>query len=214
MKTRIIAMILAIVVIISVFPASNVEAASRTKKKAYKAYYKWIKSDEAKADDYANHRFNKFKLLDLDNDKIPELIALYEDRNNTDINNYAICTYDGKKVNSLKVSEGVAGAGGFRGVVTYIPKKGKIAACTSWAPSGSSYDTYYKIKKGKIIKTNELSMTREFYPKATETYKINSKTVSKSKYNKTEKKIYASKKAAYFEKLKYISKKKMLKKLK
>ena len=80
--------------------------------------------------------------------------------------------------------------------------------------TGSSYDTYYKIKQGKIVITHTLTMERTFYPQQTETYKVNKKVVSKSKFEKTEKKIYASKKSVNFDKLKFISKKKMLKKLK
>ncbi len=214
MKKRFISMLLVLAVLVAAFPSSNVEAASRTKKKAYKAYYKWMKSDEMKISDYREEKFNKFKLVDLDNDKIPELIALYEDRVGTDVNTYAICTFDGKKVNSIKVCSGVAGAGGFRGSVSYIPKKGKIAAYSMSSGTGSSYDTYYKIKKGKIVITHTLTMERTFYPQQTETYKVNKKVVSKSKFEKTEKKIYASKKSVNFDKLKFISKKKMLKKLK
>ena len=214
MKKRVIAFVLALVVVIGFMPQLSAEAAgTRTKKAAYKAYYDWIKSSESKISDYNTHRYNKYKLIDLDNDKIPELIGLYQDRNQTFIDNYVICAFDGEKVNSVKVTSGVAGVGGFRGGASYVPKKGKVFE-TVWHSIGSyEYHTVYKIKNGQIKKQYDINFNLD-YKTNKKVYKCNDKKISKSKYDSLVKKKCTSSKAKGFGNLKYISKKKMLKKLK
>ena len=214
MKKRVIALLLALVVVIGFMPQGSAEAAgTRTKKAAYKAYYDWIKSSESKVSDYNTHRYNKYKLIDLDNDKIPELVGLYQDRNQTYIDNYIICSFDGVKVNTVKLTAGVAGVGGFRGGASYVPKKGKVFQTTFHSVGSYEYHHVYKIKKGEIKETYDVNYNMDFRSNK-RIYKCNGKKISKSKFNSLVKKKCSSSKSKDFGKLKYISKKKMLKKLK
>ena len=222
MKKRLIAAILALVVVIGFMPQGSAEAAGKiSKKAAYKAYYKWMKSDDAKIErwygGYKKVYYKKYTLLDINGDKVPELIALYEDRDGTWINSYKICQFDGTKVNVLETQSGVAGAGGYRGDTTVTPKKGRLYIFSISSGTGSTYEEYYKVTKKGFQKKYDLDFTRSYMNGETLTYKINDKTVSKKKFNSLHKKLertYNSKKSKSLEDLKYISRKKMLKKLK
>ncbi|MBR6223257.1 MAG: hypothetical protein IKQ71_07450 [Lachnospiraceae bacterium] len=211
MKKRIFSLFLALVMALCLVPSANTYAAKRTKKAALKAYYAYLKS--GKPQTYRDKKYNKFTLMDLDNDKIPELVAQYKDREGTFVDYYVILAYDGSTVQTLDVSEGVAGAGGFRGNLSYMPKKGLIYNLTWSSGTGSQYNTLYSLKNGKF--TTKVKMVNE---RDMKTYKLNytwnGKKTTEKKQNAKFNKLYNTKKAKTFDKLKYISRKKMLSKLK
>ena len=208
MKKIVTSILLALILLVGSISMGNVEAASRSKKKAYKAYYDWMKSSAAK-------EYKKFRLEDLDKDGIPELIALNQERKMTYIDCYMICAFDGTKVNTISLMAGVAGAGGYRGSSSYIPKKGKIYEYSFHSIGSYEYKTAYTLKKGVFNKKHSLSMERIYTKgKYKATYKYNNKKINKKKFKSLSKKYFSSNKEKSFEDLKYISKKKMLKKLK
>ncbi len=223
MKRRIITFLLALVVIIGFMPQGNVEAAGKiSKKAAYKAYYNWMKSSNAKTEVYDGtfHKvyYKKYTLVDINNDKVPELIALYENRYQTWLNYYKICSFDGYKVNEFSASSGVAGAGGYRGYTKITPKKSKLYSFSTSSGTGSTYESYYKFTKKGFKEKYSLNFERTYVSGGEKlTYKINNKVVSKKKFNSVHKKLeksYNSGKSTDLDDLKYISRKKMLKKLK
>lgn len=194
--------ILFLFMLLALIPSVNVQAAS--KKSAYKAYRSWLAksapvSDSGKAYEYC--------LLDLDNDKVPELIGHYYDKDYFR-DHYVICTFDGKKVNTKKL------AADFRTDVSYLPQKGKVQLLGIDSPAFMTiYIKIYTIKKGKIKSsasgdTSFDTDTNKFI------YEWKGKRVSKKAFDKASKKAFNSSNGKSFSELKYISKSKMKKKLK
>ncbi|MBE5922892.1 MAG: hypothetical protein E7271_00300 [Lachnospiraceae bacterium] len=224
MKKRIITVFIVLAALFCFIPKCSSEAAGKiTKKKAYKAYYKWMESDEAKTEvynrktkEYSKIYYTEYALLDINGDKVKELIALYKDREGTHINRYVICHFNGKKVNTLIASSGVSGVGGYRGGTVAVPPKGVIAAHSISSGTGSKYDTYYKMTKAGFKEIYSLTYDRSYTMEGeTISYIINHKKASKKEYNKLKKKLdkkYSNEKD--IDDLKYVSRKKMLKKLK
>ncbi len=206
MKKRMLAILITLVIILSVVPSVNTEAAARTKKKAYKAYYSWIKkSADAK-------KYTDYKLLDMNNDKIPELIGTYQDADNQYLHYYIVCSYDGSEVKMLGLVDGVNSFG--KTTVSYIPKAGKVCSTSTTSSTTSSFDYIHKIKKdGKLEILAKTSKTKS-YDQTGYIYRWDDVEVTEAEYNKKYAKAYNASKAKSFGSLKYTSKKKMLKQLK
>lgn len=192
--------VLLLVMFIMLVPSVSVQAAS--KKKAYKAYYNWLAKEAPK-------EYKKYTLVKLDGDKVPELIGHYSVEY---LDYYIVCSYDGKNVVTQEFQEGVATAGGFRGSLLYIPKKGKILSSSFLAGTGDANDDIYALKKGKFKRVAAGESGYEF--NGDQHYTWNNKKVSKKNYNKKLKKVFNKSKGKSFTSLKYISKSKMKKKLK
>lgn len=195
---KIVAMLLVFTVLCSGIPSTQVQAASKAK--TYKAYYNWLNKKSPSL-------YKKYKLVNLDGDKVPELVGCFKDKD-FGVTYYVVCSYNGKKVTTEEFAGGAASSGGFRGGVSYIPGKGKILS-TEWSSgTGEGDDTLYQLKKGKfkatILGTFKMGMS----------YKWKKKKVSEKVYYKKLKKVFNSSKAKSFDELKYISKSKMKKKLK
>lgn len=203
---KIITTLMILTLTAAVFPMQS--SASVKKKDAYKAYIKWINASE-------NKDYKKYKLMDINKDGVNELIANYfSPMYNTE--QYAILTFDGKKVDVKEARSGVASAGGYRGDTCINKSKGRIVETSVSSGTGSSYDYITVIKNGKFVQTVELidEIKYSYYSSSTsQQYLYNQKKISKSKYNQLSKK-YFSGKDTDLEKVKYVSRSKIKKQLK
>ena len=149
-------------------PASNVNAASK-RTKALKAYQKKLTRLDS--------RYNKFALIYLDKDSIPELPIT------PDFSVHAVAgevyTYTGGKLKQLKY------AGSDYGRLIYSKKK-SVVSNSAWINGYGAVSTFYRFnKKGKRTKLK--TFEEAYLPKTL--YKINGKKVSKKKFNSEYKKI-------------------------
>lgn len=194
---KIISMFMILVLIVMAFPITEVHA--KNSKKVYKAYYSWIKKKAPKG-------YNSFKLIKLDNNKTPELLAVkHEDM----CDEYILCTYKSGKVTGNNFISGMAGGSWYAWSTSYIPKSGKLFYGEYIRSNGEETNTIYKLKNGKLKKKYIGYISPELRG-----YKWNKKSVSKNTYDKKLNKVYKREKAKDFSQLKYISKKKMLKEIK
>ncbi len=191
-----------IALIAALLPSMSIQAAS--KKKVYKAYYNWLVKSAPSA-------YKKYCLVDLDGDNISELVGFYCNKKYGVINNYIICYYDGKKVVTKTFTDGVASVGGYRGSLTYIPRKGKIMDASLLGGTGSQSNEVYKLKNGTLKRT---AIANIEYVNGKAKYKWNGKSVSKKTYTSKLKKAFNTSNPKAFSDLKYISKAKMKKALK
>lgn len=196
--------ILIFVLLLSVVPATDVQAAS--KKKVYKAYYNYLVKKSNSGD---LKKFTKYCLVNLDGDRIPELVGYHKDKDLA-VDRYVICSYNGKKVVTKEFQDGVASSGGYRGLLTYIPNKGKIKHSYISSGSGSEYVEVYSLKKGVYKKTVDAGSE---YRNGRH-YRWGNTPVSKSTYDRKLNKAFNADRSKRFCDLKYISKTKMKKKLK
>ena len=149
-------------------PAANVNAASK-RTKALKAYQKKLTRLDS--------RYNKFALIYLDKDSIPELLIT------PDFSVHAVAgevyTYTGGKLKQLKY------AGSDYGRLIYSKKK-SVVSNSAWINGYGAVSTFYRFnKKGKRTKLK--TFEEAYLPKTL--YKINGKKVSKKKFNSEYKKI-------------------------
>lgn len=148
--------------------AANVNAASK-RIKALKAYQKKLTRLDS--------RYNKFALIYLDKDSIPELLIT------PDFSVHAVAgevyTYTGGKLKQLKY------AGSDCGRLIYSKKK-SVVSNSAWINGYGAVSTFYRFnKKGKRTKLK--TFEESYLPKTL--YKINGKKVSKKKFNSEYKKI-------------------------
>ena len=149
-------------------PAANVNAASK-RTKALKAYQKKLTSLDS--------RYNKFALIYLNKDSIPELLIT------PDFSVHAVAgevyTYTGGKLKQLKY------AGSDFGRLIYSKKK-SVVSNSAWINGYGAISTFYRFnKKGKGTKLKKFE--EAYLPKTL--YKINGKKVSKKKFNSEYKKM-------------------------
>ena len=188
-----------------------VPARASEKDEAYKAYYDLI--EELHKGDEWSGGFDRFKLIYVDDDDVPELLAVDTPNDEFDNNGtyqYVLYTYyNGEVVKLDNYSSGVASAGGYRGNTMYIKKSGKIYETYVSAGSGDGESIVYKMQDGMM---NEIG--RGNFNIASENAEWNGKSMSYSKYSKKLNKTFKMKKAVSFEDLKTSSYKSMRKKLK
>ena len=205
----VLALILTVSLIIDVFNAIPVSASE--KEQAYKAYYDLIE-ELHKGDEWSNG-FDRFKLINVDNDDIPELLAVDTPSDQFDNNGtyrYELYTYfNGEAVKLGSYASGVASAGGYRGDTMYIRKSGKVLETYISAGSGDGSQIVYKMQDGAMIET-----AHGDFNVASENAKWNGKSMSYTKYLKKLNKAFKTTKAKSFEELKTSSYKSMRKKLK
>ena len=149
-------------------PAANVNAASK-RTKALKAYQKKLTRLDS--------RYNKFALIYLNKDSIPELLIT------PDFSVHAVAgevyTYTGGKLKQLKY------AGSDYGRLIYSKKK-SVVSNSAWINGYGAVSTFYRFnKKGKGTKLK--TFEEASLPKTL--YKINGKKVSKKKFNSEYKKM-------------------------
>lgn len=149
-------------------PTANVNAASK-RTKALTAYQKKLTRLDS--------RYNKFALIYLDKDPIPELLIT------PDFSVHAVAgevyTYTGGKLKQLKY------AGSDYGRLIYSKKK-SVVSNSAWINGYGAVSTFYRFnKKGKGTKLK--TFEEASLPKTL--YKINGKKVSKQKFNSEYKKM-------------------------
>ena len=149
-------------------PAANVNAASK-RTKALTAYQKKLTRLDS--------RYNKFALIYLNKDSIPELLIT------PDFSVHAVAgevyTYTGGKLKQLKY------AGSDYGRLIYSKKK-SVVSNSAWINGYGAVSTFYRFnKKGKGTKLK--TFEEASLPKTL--YKINGKKVSKKKFNSEYKKM-------------------------
>ena len=168
-KQQFFAGILILLMLFTLFaPAANVNAASK-RTKALTAYQKKLTSLDS--------RYNKFALIYLDKDSIPELLIT------PDFSVHAVAgevyTYTGSKLKQLKY------AGSDYGRLIYSKKK-SVVSNSAWINGYGAVSTFYRFnKKGKGTKLK--TFEEASLPKTL--YKINGKKVSKKKFNSEYKKM-------------------------
>lgn len=167
------------------------EVHASKKQDAYAAYYKLVKTLHTPDSSTGSEGADQFKLIFLDDDKIPELLAVdtpSDEYDNNGIYEYALYTYyNGKAVKLGDFSSGVASAGGYRGSTMYIPKSGKLYETFISSGSGEGSDIVYKQKNGKLIQK-----ARGDFSIATEKQEWNDKSVSAKTYRKKLKNAFDS----------------------
>lgn len=182
------------------------------KESAYKAYYALVK--ELHNSDEFSDGYDRFALIYVDDDDIPELLAVNTPRDEYDNNGiyiYELYTfYDGKAVMLGSYASGVASAGGYRGDTMYIRKSGKLYETYYYSASGDGEDIVYKLQDGELIETAR----GKFNIADEETAIWKDKTVSCADYSKKLNKVFKLKKAKSLEKITTVTYKKMRKKLK
>ena len=191
--------------IVSPISASEKDTSYKT------AYYSLIK-ELHKGDEYSQG-FDRYKLIYLDADDIPELLAVDTPSDQFDNNGtyrYEIYTYyNGKAVKLGSYASGVASAGGYRGDTFYIKKSGKIYETYISAGSGDGDDIIYSMQDGEMTE-----IAHGNFNIASEDAVWNGKNMSYTKYTKKLNKVFKTSKAKSLESLKTISYKSMRKKLK
>ena len=205
----VLALLLTVSLVINAF--TTVPASASEKEQAYKAYYDLI--EKLHEGDEWSDGFDRFALINVDNDGIPELLAVdtaNDEYDNNGVTEYELYTYyNGEAVKLGSYASGVAGAGGYRGSTLYIKKSGKILETYISASSGDGSDIVYKMENGAMTE-----IAHGDYNIATDDTVWNGKAMSSSKYNKKLNKTFKMKKAKSFEDLKTSSYKSMRKKLK
>ena len=168
-KQRILVAILTLCMLFTLFaPAANVNAASN-RTKALTAYQKKLTRLDS--------RYNKFALIYLDKDSIPEL--LITPKETVHIATSDVYVYTGGKLKKLKY------AGSDFGRLVYSRKK-SVVCNSGWINGYGAVATFYRFKKnGKKTKLKKF----EEIANPTALFKINGKKVSKQKYNAEMKKI-------------------------
>lgn len=201
---------LAAALLLQTFTATDAYASD--KDTAFKAYYSLVK-ELHKSDEFSDG-YDRFALIYVDDDEIPELLAVdtpADEYDNNGIYYYELYTfYDGKAVMLGSYSSGVASAGGYRGDTRYIRKSGKLYETFFASSSGDGNDIVYKMKDGEMVETAR----GEFNIANDETAVWNGKTMSGTDYSKKLNKAFKLKKAKSFEEIKTVSYKSMRKKLK
>lgn len=168
-KQRILVATLALCMLFTLFaPATNVNAASK-RTKALAAYQKKL--------NHLDPRQNKFALIYLDKDSIPELLIT------PDFGVHAVAgevyTYTDGKLKQLKYT------GSDYGRLIYSKKK-SVVSNSAWINGYGAISTFYRFnKKGKGTKLKRFE--EAYLPKTL--YKINGKKVSKKKFNSEYKKM-------------------------
>lgn len=168
-KQRILVAILTLCMLFTLFaPAANVNAASK-RTKALTAYQKKLTRLDS--------RYNKFALIYLDKDFIPEL--LITPKETVHIATSDVYVYTCGKLKKLKY------AGSDFGRLVYSRKK-SVVCNSGWINGYGAVATFYRFKKnGKKTKLKKF----EEIANPTALFKINGKKVSKQKYNAEMKKI-------------------------
>lgn len=168
-KQRILVATLTLCMLFTLFaPAANVNAASK-RTKALTAYQKKLTSLDS--------RYNKFALIYLNKDSIPEL--LITPKKTVHIATSDVYVYTGGKLKKLKY------AGSDFGRLVYSRKK-SVVCNSGWINGSGAVATFYRFKKnGKKTKLKNF----EEITNPTALFKINGKKVSKQKYNAEMKKI-------------------------
>ena len=168
-KQRILVATLTLCMLFTLFaPAANVNAASK-RTKALTAYQKKLTSLDS--------RYNKFALIYLNKDSIPEL--LITPKETVHIATSDVYVYTGGKLKKLKY------AGSDFGRLVYSRKK-SVVCNSGWINGYGAVATFYRFKKnGKKTKLKKF----EEIANPTALFKINGKKVSKQKYNAEMKKI-------------------------
>ena len=162
---------------ITVTPAS----AADTDQAYKKAYYKLVK--ELYNSDVYTGGFDRYALIYLDDDDIPELLAVHtpiDIYDNNGVYCYALYTYyDGKAVMLGYYTSGVASAGGYRGNTMYIKKSGKLYESYMQAANGNGGDIIYQLQNGEMVELGQGTYNIE-----SDNSIWNGKAVSSSKYTK------------------------------
>ena len=204
-----LALLLTAALAFQVFTA--VPASASDKDLAFKAYYDLI--EELHKSDELSDGFDRYALIYVDNDSVPELLAVdtpSDEYDNNGTYQYELYTFfDGKAVKLGNYASGVASAGGYRGNTFYVKKSGRIYETSSAAASGDGKDVIYSMQNGEMTET-----ARGEFNIGEDDAVWNGKTLSGAKYSKKLNKVFKTKKAVSFENVKTVSYKKMRKKLK
>ena len=204
MKRLIFSAISALIIACSMPPA---RCEAQNIDEAYWAYYDFV-SDEAS--DFYFGEFNKYQLIYVNGDDIPELLAAHSPKDTFDNNGtwqYALYTFKNGKVKNLAgFSSGVASAGGYRGNTYYLPNENRIYETYISSGTGEGEDNIYKMAKVKLKRLHKGT-----YSLATESGTWKGSALSLDEYRAQIGKVFDLEGAESFEDIKFVSKKKMKK---
>ena len=140
-------------------------------------------------------RWDGFALIDLDGDGVKELFATCIDgeREDEGIQPYMIagCNKAGNPIVNDEFQDGVAGAGGYRGMLYFIEGKGLLHESMVFAPLGLPADTIYELKDGMTEIKDQGEFSVDSYDDAEDdswdpfehgSWSWNGETVSEEKY--------------------------------
>ena len=210
MKTKNTMIIMLSLVMMFAFGVTANAASKANKKAAYRAYLGWINSG-CKDDHGYSTEYDKFCLTRVDSDRVPELVALKTPGKYTGVYNMCIVSYKKGRAVVMSVSSGVAGAGGYRGTSSFIPRKGKIHEWSMSSGSGYESDVITKLGKKGFTKTAQGSYQWADYVGGHVKFcQWNKKNVTKAAYDRKLAKAFNQKKARNFEDLPYIPRAQML----
>ncbi len=112
----------------------------------YSAFSKIVSDSDPK-------QWDGFALIDLDGDGVDELFAtcIEGEREDESMQPYMIVGHDnnGTVIND-ELQDGVAGVGGYRGMLYYLEGKGLLHESMTYAPYGVPADSVYVLKDGRI----------------------------------------------------------------
>lgn len=98
-----------------------------------------------------DEKWDRFMFVYFDQDDFPDIVVSSTQPDMNDLTEYLIITHSnaGAEVND-DLRDGVAGAGGYRGMLYYVPKKGILYECMTNAPYNNPYDSVYLLDNGHL----------------------------------------------------------------
>ncbi len=198
--------LLSLSVVLGIIPGKEAIAAT-SRRDAFDAYSDWLEDDMS---EFYVGGYDKYKLININNDNIPELLAVNIPKNEYDNNGtweFALYTVKNKKVKNLAgFSSGVASAGGFRGNVFYIPRENRIYESYISSGTGEGTDIIYQMKGGALQRLGQGSFSL-----ATGGNAWNGQVVSADSYRMSIAGLFDLNRAKSFEEIKFMTKKKIKK---
>ncbi len=96
-------------------------------------------------------KWDKFMFVYFDQDSFPDIVVSSSTPNFNDLTEYMIITHSnaGAEVNE-DLMDGVAGAGGYRGTLFYVPQKGILYERSNSAPYNNPGDSVYLLDNGHL----------------------------------------------------------------
>ena len=98
-----------------------------------------------------DEKWDQFMFVYFDQDNFPDVVVSSTTPDINDLKEYMIITHSnaGAEVNE-DLRDGVAGAGGYRGTLYYVPQSGILYECTADAPYNNPCDYVYLLDNGHL----------------------------------------------------------------
>ncbi len=190
----------------------GMSAMAESKAETFAAYKEWIQNGAKSSADDEDVHYDKFCLLNLDKDSVPELISCRIV--NDGIYDFYIQSFKDGQLVILTTQAGVGGAGGFRGTVSYIAGKGLIRSHSWGSANPQNYEEICKLTSTGYKVKGEGEYLYYFDDKPIKDAVWNGKNVSSKVYEKKSNKAFNEKKGKDMTKLNFVSASEILEQLK